>query len=172
MKRRPEPAALGTLLRHVLELLDADVAAFYRERGLPEYRPRFSPVVRVLLAEGPMSVRGLAAAVGVTHSAASQTAIQMARAGLVAHTADPDDSRRRLISLTPKARQLVPQITAEWEATTAAIAELDTELSMPLARLLIEVTDAIERRPLRDRIAAALEDGEDGGQSSSTTSAS
>jgi DNA-binding MarR family transcriptional regulator len=171
VKRHPDPAALGTLLRHVLEELEGDVAACYRERGLPEYRPRFSPVVRVLLAEGPQSVRDLAAKVGVTHSAASQTAIQMARAGLVAHTADPDDSRRRLIDLTPKARRLVPQITAEWEATTAAIDELDKELSMPLAHLLIEVSEAIGRRPLRDRIAAAFGD-EDGGQSSSTTSAS
>ncbi|CAG7646326.1 MarR family winged helix-turn-helix transcriptional regulator [Actinacidiphila bryophytorum] len=155
MRHHPDPAATGTLLRHVLELLDADVAEVYQEQGLPEYRPRFSPVVRALRAEGPLSVRDLAAAVGVTHSAASQTAAQMARAGLVTHTPDPRDARRRLVELTPKARALLPQIQAEWDATAAAMAALDAELSMPLGDLLAEVAQAVGRRPFRERIADA-----------------
>ncbi|MER6712977.1 MULTISPECIES: MarR family transcriptional regulator [unclassified Streptomyces] len=155
MSGHPDPVAVGTLLRHVLELLDADVAKVYEEQGLAEYRPRFSPVVRALVAEGPLSVRDVAASVGVTHSAASQTAAQMARAGLVTHTPDPLDARRRLIALTPKARALLPRIEAEWEATRTAMAELDAELTMPLAALLTEVTEAVGRRPFRERVAAA-----------------
>lgn len=157
MKRHPDPDAVGTLLRHVLELLEGDVARVYKELGLAEFRPRFSPVVRALVAEGPLPVRDLAESIGVTHSAASQTAAQMARAGLVTHTTDPTDARRRLIALTPEARALLPQITAEWEATRAAMAELDAELSMPLAQLLTEVAEAVRSRPLRDRIEAALQ---------------
>jgi DNA-binding MarR family transcriptional regulator len=155
MRNHPDPVAVGTLLRHVLELLDGDVAKVYEEQGLSEYRPRFSPVVRALLAEGPLPVRDLAATVGVMHSAASQTAAQMARAGLVTHTPDPRDARRRLIGLTPKAHALLPQIEAEWDATVAAMAELDAELSVPLADVLTEVAEAVRRRPFRERIAAA-----------------
>ncbi|MFC8143538.1 MarR family winged helix-turn-helix transcriptional regulator [Streptomyces paradoxus] len=155
MRNQPDPAAVGTLLRHVLELLDGDVAAVYEEQGLSEYRPRFSPVVRALVAEGPLSVRDLAEVIGVTHSAASQTAAQMARTGLVTHTPDPLDARRRLIGLTAEARALLPRIEAEWEATAAAMAELDAELSMPLGELLTEVAQAVGRRPFRERVAAA-----------------
>ncbi|MFF5365747.1 MarR family winged helix-turn-helix transcriptional regulator [Streptomyces sp. NPDC013187] len=155
MRNQPDPAAVGTLLRHVLELLDGDVAAVYEEQGMAEYRPRFSPVVRALVAQGSLSVRDLAEAIGVTHSAASQTAAQMARAGLVTHTPDPLDARRRLVGLTAEARSLLPRIEAEWEATAAAMAELDAELSMPLGELLAEVAQAVERRPFRERVAAA-----------------
>ncbi|MFI2631840.1 MarR family winged helix-turn-helix transcriptional regulator [Streptomyces collinus] len=155
MRNQPDPAAVGTLLRHVLELLDGDVAAVYEEQGMAGYRPRFSPVVRALVAEGPLSVRDLAEAIGVTHSAASQTAAQMARAGLVTHTPDPLDARRRLVGLTAEARALLPRIEAEWEATSAAMAELDAELSMPLGELLAEVAQAVGRRPFRERVAAA-----------------
>ncbi|WP_237304968.1 MarR family winged helix-turn-helix transcriptional regulator [Streptomyces qaidamensis] len=155
MRNQPDPAAVGTLLRHVLELLDGDVAAVYEEQGMAEYRPRFSPVVRALVAQGPLSVRDLAEAIGVTHSAASQTAAQMARAGLVTHTPDPLDARRRLVALTAEARSLLPRIEAEWEATAAAMAELDAELSMPLGELLAEVAQAVGRRPFRERVAAA-----------------
>jgi DNA-binding MarR family transcriptional regulator len=143
--------AVGTLLRHVLELLDGDVATVYRDAGLPDYRPRFSPAVRALVAAGPMSIRDLAAAVGVTHSAASQTVAQMSRAGLVT-LAPGADARRRIVALTPRAEALLPTVEAEWAATSAAMRELDAELPMPLADLLTAVLSALDRRPFRERI--------------------
>jgi DNA-binding MarR family transcriptional regulator len=148
----PERAALGTLLRHVLELLDGDVARVYRDLGLAEYRPRFSPLVRALVADGPMAIRELARAVGVTHSAASQTVAQLARAGFV--TLEPgEDARQRIVHLTDRAREVLPVIEAEWRATTAAQAGLDTELPMPLADLLAALLRALDDRPFHRRIA-------------------
>lgn len=144
--------AIGTQLRHVLELLDGDVAKVYVELGVPEYRPRFSPIVRAIVAEGPLSIRELATAVGVTHSAASQTVAQLAKAGLV--TLEPGaDARQRIVHLTDKARDLLPTIESEWQATTAAMAELDKELSTPLAVILAELNEALTRRTFRTRIA-------------------
>jgi DNA-binding MarR family transcriptional regulator len=147
----PDRAALGTLLRHVLEVLDGDVAAVYAGLDLADYRPRFSPLVRVLVAEGPLAIRDLAARVGVTHSAASQTVAQMVRAGLVV-LAPGADARQRIVTLTDRARALLPVIEAEWAATTTAMRDLDAELPVPLADELYAVLDALRRRPLRDRI--------------------
>ncbi|MDX6260976.1 MAG: hypothetical protein QOH84_2664 [Kribbellaceae bacterium] len=143
--------AIGTRLRHLLELLDGDVAKVYVDAGLPEYRPRFSPVVRALVAEGPLSIRALAGAVGVTHSAASQTVAQLNRSGFV--TLEPgQDARQRIVHLTGKTRSLLPTIEAEWQATTTALAELDAELSAPLTKILDEAVAAVERRSFRLRI--------------------
>ena len=145
--------AIGTRLRHVLELLDGDVAKVYLELGLPEYRPRFSPIVRTLVADGPLSIRELAKAVGVTHSAASQTVAQLTKAGFVSLEPGPTDARQRIVHLTDKTRELLPTIEAEWQATTAAMAELDAELSAPLSQILDEIVAAVERRPFHARIA-------------------
>jgi DNA-binding MarR family transcriptional regulator len=145
--------AIGTQLRHVLELLDGDVAKVYLEVGLTEYRPRFSPIVRTIVAEGPLSIRDLATAVGVTHSAASQTVAQLQRAGFV--TLQPgSDARQRIVHLTDKTRELLPTIEAEWEATTAAMAELDAELSVPLGQVLAEVVAAVSQRSFQERISS------------------
>lgn len=111
-------------------------------------------MVRALLAGGPTPIRDLARAVGVTHSAASQTVAQMNRAGLITLTPGAD-ARQRLVELTPKARELLPVITAEWTATTTAMRTLDAELSMPLVDLLTELTAALTRHPFRNRIADA-----------------
>ncbi|GGL38370.1 MarR family winged helix-turn-helix transcriptional regulator [Planomonospora parontospora] len=151
------PGLLGTRLRHLLELLDADVAAVYAELGEAGFRPRFTPVLRALAAFGPSSIRELADAIGVTHSAASQTVAHMAGEGFVV-LAPGADARRRIVHLTAKAEALLPMLEAEWAATAAAAAELDAELSFPLSRLVDEVLEALSRRPMRQRIADVAPD--------------
>jgi len=148
---------LGTRLRRLLDLLDGDVAAVYADLGLDGFRPRFTPIVRVLAASGPSSIRELAHATGVTHSAASQTVTQMAKQDLVMLTPG-QDARQRIVRLTPRAVQLLPTLDAEWAATSAAARELDVELSFPLSQLLDEALRALRRRPLRQRIAAIAPD--------------
>ena len=150
----PIEGALGTRLRHALELMDGDVARACADLGLVDYRPRYSPVLRVLVAGGPASIRELAEATGVTHSAASQTVAQLRRAGLVALAAGTD-ARQRIVRLTPKARRLLPAIEAEWAATSAAAAQLDAELPYPLSTLVEALHEALRRRPFRQRIADA-----------------
>lgn len=147
-------AGLGTQLRHVLDLLDGDVAKVYADLGIAGYRPRYSPVVRALVAKGPMPIRELARMTGVTHSAASQTAAQMARHGLLS-LEQGADARQRIARLTDRARELLPVIEAEWAATAQAAAELEAELPAPLSEVLSGAERAAAERPMRTRIADA-----------------
>jgi hypothetical protein len=78
----------------------------------------------------------------------------MSRAGLV--TLEPGaDARQRIVHLAGSARSLIPIIDAEWAATSAAVADLDTELPAPLSEMLTAVLRAIKRRPMRERIGDA-----------------
>ncbi|GAA3469484.1 MarR family transcriptional regulator [Nonomuraea roseola] len=143
---------LGTRLRLLLDLLDDGVTALYPSLGLEGFRPRFTPILRQLAAEGPASIRDLARAIGVTHSAASQTVAQMAKEELV--TLSPGaDARQRIVRPTSRAEALLPALDREWAATSAAAAELDAELPYPLSRLVDEALEALSRRPMRDRIS-------------------
>jgi DNA-binding MarR family transcriptional regulator len=148
-------ALLGTQLRQVLELLDGAVAQVYQDLGMPGFRPRYTPILRVLAADGPRSIRDLAKATSVTHSAASQTVAQLAREGYV-DLAPGRDARQRVVHLTPAARSVLPRLEAEWAATTAAAGELEDELPFSLSELLAATTAALERRPFRERIASHM----------------
>jgi len=145
---------VGTLMRHVLELLDGDVAKFQADLGLADFRPRYTPVVRALVAHGAMPIRDVARAISVTHSAASQTVNQMLRVGLLAASTGAD-ARQRVVDLTPKTRALVPILEFEWAAASAAAEDLDAELPIPLRELLNAVLEAVARRSMRERIADA-----------------
>ncbi|HYC02753.1 MAG TPA: MarR family winged helix-turn-helix transcriptional regulator [Azospirillaceae bacterium] len=145
---------LGSLLRTLVERLDADVEAAYRASGL-DYRPRFTPVVRVLSEAGPSTIKAIAAHAGITHSAASQTVAEMARQGLVA-TEPGADARERIVRLTDAALALLPTLRRHWAATNAAADGLGAELGVPLAEIVADAIARLESRPFLERIQAEL----------------
>jgi DNA-binding MarR family transcriptional regulator len=143
---------LGTQLRQVLDLMEADIAGVLADLGLDDYRPRFSVYLRAIVTVGPVPIRDLARAIRVTHSAASQTVAEMARRGLV-ELRPGADGRQRIVHLTAGARAILPAVEAEWDATSSAAAELDAELPFPLSDLVPAIAAALGRKPFRNRIA-------------------
>lgn len=144
-------ATLGTLLRHLLDLLDGDVEATYRSAGL-DYRPRFTPVMRALGESGPSSIRSISRHAGLTHSAASQTVAEMTRRGLVRAGAG-EDGRERIVELTSAGAALLPQLRLFWSATGSAADTLSEEIGVDLAAALGAAIRALEDKPFFDRIA-------------------
>ncbi|NUR06663.1 MAG: MarR family transcriptional regulator [Nocardioidaceae bacterium] len=104
---------------------------------------------------GPMTIRRLAEETGVSHSAMSQSVTAMRGAGLVASEPGPD-ARSRVVSLTDRGREVVPLLRAEWDATEAAIAELEEELPYPPSRVADDLAEAVRRRPFADRVRSRM----------------
>jgi len=142
-------------LKALLEGMDADIAELYARRGIEGVRPRYSMALIRLHHLGPMSVKALAAQVGVTHSAMSQTVTAMRREGLV-ETAPGADARTREVTPTAKGRALVPFLEAEWRATEAAFDELEAALPYRMTRVVQDIAEALRERPFVDRIEAHL----------------
>lgn len=145
---------LGTLLRSLIDLLDGDVESAYAAAGLA-WRPRYTPVLRVLRRSGPSAIKTIALEIGVSHSAASQTVSQMAREGLLVMTPGVD-ARERIVVLTPETEAMIPALERQQAATNAAAAELDAELSASLTEVLGEAITALHRRRFGVRIADAV----------------
>jgi DNA-binding MarR family transcriptional regulator len=147
----PSPT-LGTLLHHLIELLDGDVQAAYTNAGLA-WRPRYTPVLRGLMTLGPASIKALALKIGISHSAVSQTVAQMVKDDLV-ELKPGADARERIVALTPKAQAMVPALQRQWAAVNAAADALDAELSAPLTGVIREAITALNQRPFGQRIMA------------------
>jgi DNA-binding MarR family transcriptional regulator len=153
---------LGTQLRHLIELLDGAVEQAYVDAGL-DYRPRYTPVMRVL-AERPSATIGELATLGkITQPAATQTVALMVKKGLLTVAACGEDGRQRVVRLSAAGEALVPQLRACWQATKAAADGLDAELAFPLSACLEQATAALEKRSFGARIRDAnlrLHDGQ------------
>lgn len=149
---RESSRTLGTALRHLLDLLDGDVQAIYRDEGL-DYRPRYTPIMRALAGEQALAIRDLAQTAGITHSAASQTVAKMKQAGLLEQVPGKD-GRERAVRLTRRGRAMLPKLEQRWHATNEAARELDAELSKRLGRVVEEAIAALEAKPFKERIRA------------------
>jgi DNA-binding MarR family transcriptional regulator len=154
MKRIDDGAGLGTLLRHLIDLLDGDVEVVYRELGI-DCRSRFTPVIRHVERAGPSSIRQIAIATGLSHSAISQTVSEMVKRGLVESGAGAD-GRERIISLSAAGEALLPRLHTVWHSIWAAAAGLSDEVGTPLEAVLARAIAAVERHPFRDRIAQQI----------------
>jgi DNA-binding MarR family transcriptional regulator len=135
--------------------MDADIARVYAEASIEGIKPSFVLELLRLHARGPMTITELAASVQRTHSAASQKVAAMRAAGLVRTTTGPD-ARSKKVDLTPKARRLVGRLAAEWRATEAAIADLESEIPYPLTQVVADIEQALRRKSFHDRIAEKL----------------
>lgn len=152
-------ATLGTLLRALLDQLDPAVEQAYRDLQL-DYRPRYTPVLRTLMAQGPCRIKDLAHACGLSHSALSQTVAAMVRDGWL-HATTGEDSRERILHLSPRALQALPTLQAQWQATARAARSLDADLGQPLQQVLRQALQALEQRTFAQRLqdaAAAQQD--------------
>src|SRR5687767_729906 len=117
---------LGSKLRRLLARLDGDVQAVYDEMGVA-FRPRFFPIVQLLLRNNSCSIVELANCIGVSQPAATQTVTEMKRLGLLS-SAKSADRRQRPVQLTASGRELADRLRPVWEAAEGAAAALDAEL--------------------------------------------
>jgi hypothetical protein len=62
----------------------------------------------------------------------------------------------RKYGVTAKARRIADRLAAEWRATEAAIADLETEIPYPLSRVVTDIEEALRRKSFHDRIADKL----------------
>jgi DNA-binding MarR family transcriptional regulator len=143
---------------HVLiREMNADIGRVYAERRVSGITPRqVLPLIRIG-RQGPMTVRELASNLGVTHSAASQTAAALVKSGY-ARMKSGTDARTRSIALTAKGRALVPLFEAEWRATESAISDLETEIPYALSQVARDLAAALEHRSFYERISERLLD--------------
>lgn len=144
---------LGTQLRHLIDLLDGDVAQQYKDVGL-DYRPRYTPIVRALTQLDTASIGQIAEAAGITQPAATQTVNLMKKDGLV--TVEPGaDGRQRMVRLSAQGKELMPVLESCWTATKAAADDLDAQLAVPLSKILNEAILALHEKPFGARISEA-----------------
>jgi DNA-binding MarR family transcriptional regulator len=145
---------LGTQLRHLIDLLDGAVSAAYEEAGI-DYRPRYTPVMRALEGGAPHTVSQIAEAAGITQPAATQTVALMIKEGLLEASPGVHDARQKVVRLSARGQQLLPQLRLCWQATRVAADSLDGDMPYPLSDALANAIAALQTKPFGARIRTA-----------------
>jgi DNA-binding MarR family transcriptional regulator len=116
-----------------------------REAGATAEAAAFQ-VLDAIESSGPLTVNGVADALGVDQPRASRLAARAVDAGLVRRGADPDDGRRSILALTPRgARVLADGHRTRRAAVEAALAGWPDQDRETFARLLRAYVTGWER---------------------------
>jgi MarR family transcriptional regulator, organic hydroperoxide resistance regulator len=134
-------AALGTRLRRLSERLDREVREIYAAQGV-EFEASWFPVITALNENGALSIGELATMTGVSQPAISQIRKKLEALNYVEARASDADLRRHELTLTPRGRRLIEELTPIW----AAIAEASADLCGVAAPHLLNELEAIERQ--------------------------
>ena len=154
------PLALGSRLKNLSDRLMKEMSTIYRQLGV-EFEPRWFTIFQVVLQQDEIAVTEIADVLGLTHPAVVQVVNILERKGLVAARQDPEDRRRRLVTLTEEGRCLVNQLEPLWEDVRQATTELLSETDPSLLSALDSLEKALERkssyRRIRERTSQRLE---------------
>ncbi|MDC0722172.1 MarR family winged helix-turn-helix transcriptional regulator [Nannocystis bainbridge] len=145
---------IGARLRRLSERIDGDAGRIYAESGIA-FEQRWMAPMRLLSLHGPLSVREIAAALGISHASVSQARLSLHKARLISWTTDPTDARSRKLHLTASGRRMVERLAPIWSALMAAAIELDAEAEGTVAALE-RLDRALQRSSLYDRASAHL----------------
>jgi len=140
----------GSRLRRLLERLDRDVQALYRDAGV-SFEPRWYAVFTSLREDGAATVGELAQRLGVTHAAVSQVRSALQGEGLVETRADPRDGRRHVLTMTPKGAAMALQLQPLWDAINEATARVLAADAPGLLRDLDSLSRALDRKSIQAR---------------------
>jgi len=143
---------MGTRVRHLIQLLDGDVAGSYTALGLDNYKPRYTSVFRALIQNKAMSIKQLTQLIKVSQPAITQTVNEMEKRQLITRLY-AEDARERKITLTTEGLAMVPKLEMQWEATLAAENNLEKELKNSLIDTVNAAIDALTTVSFKQRMA-------------------
>ncbi|WP_266180652.1 bifunctional helix-turn-helix transcriptional regulator/GNAT family N-acetyltransferase [Dyella humicola] len=145
--------ALGSRLKALSDHFYAAADEVYRSCGV-SIESRWFPLLRYLWENGATTVSDVAMAIGQTHSAVSQLADKLVRAGLVKRRKDARDGRRSLLVLTEKGRGALTSLGPVWVAIRrGAMASLGQD-GLTLLAALAACEKALQERPVVASILA------------------
>jgi len=153
--------ALGSRFKAVSESLYAVANATYQASGV-EFEAHGFPVLRYLQLKGPATVTEIAAAIGQTHPAVSQSAAKLRQRGWIVRRTDHADARRGMLELSADAERRLDRLGPIWCAirrgARAAATRRDGSLLDTLSVLEAELASgrlAADILAQRDRLLAA-----------------
>jgi N-acetylglutamate synthase-like GNAT family acetyltransferase/DNA-binding MarR family transcriptional regulator len=143
-----------TRLKRISEAMIHDGRRLYKELGM-EIEPNWYVIFRLLQKHGELTVMEIADKIGFAHPSVISIVNKMIKADYLEENKCGFDHRKRLLKLTPKAFQEMPEFERVWEAGTSGMKRMLTDLDM--LNILDKIEDRIFESGFKQRTLNELE---------------
>jgi DNA-binding MarR family transcriptional regulator/predicted GNAT family N-acyltransferase len=142
--------ALASRLQRLSERFRADVAAIYKAHQV-EFESKWFPVFFAVYQKGKIGIMEIAQETGFTHPSVISLLKEMEKAGLVTSEKSANDERKRMVSLTEKAKDMIPVMEPAWALMRDAVHDLLKDNNHHLLFALEQAEDQMNRESLLAR---------------------
>lgn len=128
-----------TRLKRVSDAMLHDGRRLYKELGM-DIEPNWFVIFKLLEKHGEMTVTEIAEKIGFAHPSVISIVNKMIKGNYLEENKCGFDSRKRLLKLTPKAKEKMPEFEKVWDAGVAGVKLMLTDLDA------LSFLDAVEQR--------------------------
>lgn len=133
--------AWGSRLKRLSDLIMKQAVEVYQSYGI-DFEPKWFPLFYLLSQKQEMGIMEIAEKLNVTHPAVIQVAKELEKKGWVTSQKSGEDGRKRILKLTQKGLDFLPQLQGIWQDIRAVNEDLlnnRTHLLLPAVEELEQV---------------------------------
>ena len=145
-------AGIHHRLKRLSDRLNGDILKFYRET-FPNIEPAWFTILFSISEKGACPIQEIAASLGISHPAVIQFTTRMEKENLVTFSADKSDKRKKIISLTPKAIELLENIKPLHQDIENAYLKLMEETGLNITEVLEKIENSVSDTTFYKRVA-------------------
>lgn len=108
------PLIIASRLKRMSDYIMRAGAEFYRSNGI-EFEPKWFPLYYLLSQEKELGIMDIAQKLNISHPAVIQLAKELEKKGWITSTKSKEDARKRLLKLSKKGLNLLPQLQLIWD---------------------------------------------------------
>lgn len=147
------PAFFAFLATQLTDRIVSEGGRFSNTMGLEIPVTTMSTIMA--LKDGPASVTEIASALNVSHVAAIKTTRILIEKDILERRNDPDDGRRRPLSLTAKGKRVAEDVSTVIKKAQTVYCELFDEIGVDVHDALLKMNTALDRISFDKRLAKA-----------------
>ena len=148
--------ALGSRLKRLSERMMGDAGSVYEHFGL-DVQPKWFTLLALLHNKKAVSVVHASEYLGLSQPAISQFCRQLVDKQFIALRNDEQDSRRKIMCLTPLGEEQIQLMLPVWSAVRKAAEDLCTELENDFYHALQKFEQSLQNKSLLRRTIEAYE---------------
>lgn len=149
------PLALTLRLKRLADRLLEDGRRLYETIDLP-LEPSWYALLLLLRDRGALAVTQAAAHLGLSHPSVVESSRRLEKAGLIVGSPDPTDGRRRMLRLSARAEEEMPEFEKFWGAFRLELTELLASARGDLLGSLTSLETQLAEQGLDRRVARRL----------------
>lgn len=143
--------AFGTRLRLLTERFMQDGAKVYSSQNV-DFEPRWFIMYYLLSKKSPLSISEITAEIGYTQPAVTQIANLMEKKGIIKVVKDKGDTRKKLLVLSTKGKELLPQLEPIWKGFELAVKEIFEKIGFDALLVIDKIENELDKKEMYQRV--------------------